>query len=54
MLRRLRAWLTRPKGKEARVAAEERSSGEDALETADRAAAEATPSGMPRVKTDRL
>ena len=33
---------------------EDRSSGEDAIATAENEAAEATPSGMPRVKTDEL
>ena len=56
MLRRLRAWLMRRKGPESggAPADDERSSGEDAVETAERVAAEATPSNMTRVKTDRL
>ena len=56
MLRRLRVWLTRPKRPETGAAApdEERSSGEDAVETAEGVAAEATPSNMNRVKTERL
>jgi len=33
---------------------EERALGEDALETVEEEAAEATPSGMPRLKTDKL
>ena len=56
MLRRLRAWLTRPKHPEESgpPPAEERASGEDAVETAEGVAAESTPSNMNRVKTDRL
>ena len=37
-----------------RPAVEDRSSGEDAAETAEDEAAEATLSGMPRLKTDKL
>lgn len=56
MLRRLRAWLTRRKRPETGGAPpdQERSSGEDAVETAEGVTAEATPSHMTRVKTDRL
>ena len=56
MLRRLRAWLMRPKRRDSGSGspAEERSSGEDAIETAEGVAAEATPSKMTRLKTDRL
>jgi hypothetical protein len=35
-------------------AVEDRSSGEDAIETADEEAAEEAPSGMTRLKTDNL
>ena len=58
MLRGLRAklWKRKREQREARrePAVEDRSSGEDAIETAEDEAAEATPSGMPRLKTDKL
>ena len=56
MLERLRAWLTRRKRAETGGGPpdEERSSGEDAVETTEGVSAEATPSNMTRVKTDRL
>jgi hypothetical protein len=52
----MRTWLrTRRQPGEAPAAPlEERSSGEDAVQTAQQTAAEAAPSGQPRVKTDRL
>ncbi len=58
MLSGLRAklWRRKVEQQEARSAAamEERSSGEEAVETADREAAEQAPSGMTRLKTDNL
>jgi hypothetical protein len=58
MFSRLRAKLWRQKleQQEARndPAVEERSSGEEAIETADEEAAEEAPSGMTRLKTDNL
>jgi hypothetical protein len=38
----------------AQISREERSSGEEAIETADEEAAEEAPSGMTRLKTDNL
>jgi hypothetical protein len=57
MLQRLHAWLAGrkgPKSDSGEAPAEDRSSGEDAVETAEEVAAESTPSNMTRVKTDRL
>ena len=58
MLSDLRAKLRRHKleQQEARSepAVEERSSGEEAIETADEDAAEEAPSGVTRLKTDNL
>jgi hypothetical protein len=58
MLRGLRArfWRRKREQREARreLPVEERASGEEALETVEEEAAEATPSGMPRLKTDKL
>jgi hypothetical protein len=52
----LRAKLWRRKLEEARSepTVEERSSGEEAIETADEEADEEAPSGMTRLKTDNL
>ena len=53
-----RDWITklrkRKRVERERPEPEERSSGEDAIATAEDEAAEATPWGMPRVKTDEL
>ena len=53
-----RDWITklrkRKRVEQERPEPEERSSGEDAIATAVDEAAEATPSGMPRLKTDKL
>ena len=58
MLSDLRAkfWRRKLEQREARnePAVEERSSGEEAIETADEEAAEEAPSGMTRLKTDKL
>ncbi len=58
MLRGLRARLWKRKGEELEgrrePPVEDRSSGEDALETIEDEAAEATPGGMPRLNTDEL
>jgi hypothetical protein len=57
MFRRIRAWLARARPQRAPsavLAEEERSSGEEAVATAEGVAAEATPSRMNRLKTDRL
>ena len=58
MLSGLRAklWRRRLEQQEAGSdpAVEGRSSGEEAIETADEAAAEEAPSGMTRLKTDNL
>jgi hypothetical protein len=57
MFERLRAWLI-PAGIRRQPPSlppdEDRSSGEDARATIDRAGAEATPSRMNRLKTERL
>ena len=52
----LRAKLWKRKQQEARSepAVDERSSGEEAIETADEDAAEEAPSGVTRLKTDNL
>jgi hypothetical protein len=53
-----RDWITklrkRKRVEQERPEPEERSSGEDAIATAEDEAAEATPSGLTRVKTDEL
>ena len=58
MLSGLRAKLSRRKHEQQEgrsdPAVEERSSGEEAVETADEEAAEEAPSGMTRLKTDKL
>lgn len=58
MLRGLRARLWKGKGGQLEdrreLPVEDRSSGEDALETIEDEAAEATPEGMPRLNTDEL
>jgi len=53
---RAKLWRRKLEQQEARSepAVEERSSGEEAIETADEEAAEETPSGMTRLKTDNL
>ena len=53
---RAKLWKRKREQREARrePAVVERSSGEDAIETAEDEAAEGTPSGMPRLKTDEL
>jgi hypothetical protein len=56
MLQRLRAWLGRDEP-EVSVAAppdDDRTSGEDVLEGLEDETAEATPSDMNRLKTDKL
>jgi hypothetical protein len=58
VLSRLRAKLSRRKLKQQEARSDppvdERSSGEEAIETADEEAAEEAPSGMTRLKTDNL
>ena len=56
MLQRLRAWLGRPEPESSGAAPpdDDRTSGEDAVDGLEDEAAEATPSNMTRVKTDRL
>ena len=58
MLRGLRARFSRRKRDQRQgrreLPVEERASGEEALETIEEEAAETTPSGMPRLKTDKL
>ncbi len=56
MLRRLRMWLRgrKPQAGAPAATGDERASGEEAVGTAAAVAAEATPGGQPRVKTDRL
>lgn len=53
---RVKFWKREGRSPESRgePAVVDRSSGEDAIETADDEADEATPSGMPRLKTDNL
>jgi hypothetical protein len=53
---RAKLWRRKLEQQEARnePAVEERSSGEEAIETAHEEAAEETPSGMTRLKTDNL
>jgi hypothetical protein len=53
---RAKFWRRKLEQREARnePAVEERSSGEEAIETADEEAAEEAPSGMTRLKTDKL
>jgi hypothetical protein len=53
---RLKRWKRKGDQQEVRRAPVEagRSSGEDAIETAEDEAAEGTPSRMPRLKTDKL
>ena len=59
VLRGLRARLRKQEGDQqledrGKPPVEDRSSGEDALETIEDEAAEATPDGMPRLNTDEL
>lgn len=59
VLRGLRAKLRKQKGDQQlddrrKPPVEDRSSGEDALETIEDEAVEATPDGMPRLNTDEL
>jgi hypothetical protein len=58
MFGRMRAWLTRGRRNRAQAppvpASGDRSSGEDAKATIEGVGAEATPSQMNRLKTDRL
>ncbi len=55
MLERMQSWFRRRRRREAAAnVPEERSSGEEAVATVAGASAEATPSGMPRVKTEKL
>jgi hypothetical protein len=53
---RAKLWKRKREQREGRrePAVVERSSGEDAIETAEDEAAEGAPSGMPRLKTDEL
>lgn len=55
MRERIHAWVSRQKRRRARPGQpRERASGEEAIGTTAGVTAEATPSGMPRVKTERL